>query len=255
MDTYFACPGKYAGEVGRRAAIMSYEASGRRVYRTEPPAGTGSLMVVSCEKEYSGTKETFARDILGECRLRRFRGVFLDREEEPGVLLRECVRLLAELLQKNRMALFLSPALWFGGYGTVVCSASPLSGTLHAELMKAKAQYGTPAGELRVLREEITLPVTEHSLHTLTKEELDKRITGTGSPSFFCEELCTRYFSYSRSGVHRFVLYDTAETLSAREKVLEKEGVGTVFYYYPEVREFISSRSSGSPSPPLSGEA
>ena len=56
---------------------------------------------------------------------------------------------------------------------------------------------------------------------------------------FFSQELCARYFTYTRGGEFHFVLFDDAETLNQKLKLGASMGFSAAFLMWPEVRDIM----------------
>lgn len=58
---------------------------------------------------------------------------------------------------------------------------------------------------------------------------------------FFSQELCARYFTYSRGGDTHFVLFDDADTLNQKLKVGASLGFSAAFLMWPEIRDLAGT--------------
>ena len=56
---------------------------------------------------------------------------------------------------------------------------------------------------------------------------------------FFSQDLCARYFTYTRDGETHFVLFDGAETLQQKLRAGSATGFSAAFLMYPEVRDLL----------------
>ena len=60
------------------------------------------------------------------------------------------------------------------------------------------------------------------------------------SPSvFFSQELCARYFTYTREGQTHFVLFDDAGTLRKKLQTGAALGFTAAFLMFPEVQDLL----------------
>ena len=58
-----------------------------------------------------------------------------------------------------------------------------------------------------------------------------------GPAVFFSQDLCARYFTYSRDGEAHFVLFDDADTLNQKLRLGAGMGFAAAFFMWPEVRD------------------
>ena len=71
----------------------------------------------------------------------------------------------------------------------------------------------------------------------MTEEDF-RRLTERERPSvFFSQDLCARYFTYSREGETHFVLFDDADTLSQKLRIGNAMGFSAAFLMWPEVKD------------------
>ena len=56
---------------------------------------------------------------------------------------------------------------------------------------------------------------------------------------FFSQDLCARYFTYTREGETHFVLFDDADTLQQKLQTGTRMGFSAAFLMYPEVRDLL----------------
>ena len=72
-------------------------------------------------------------------------------------------------------------------------------------------------------------------------EERFRQLMEQESPSvFFSQELCARYFTYTREGGTHFVLFDDAGTLKQKLKIGGSIGFSAAFFMWPEVRDIAA---------------
>ena len=66
---------------------------------------------------------------------------------------------------------------------------------------------------------------------------------------FFSQELCARYFTYTRNREIHFVLFDDADTMTQKMNTAAGMGFSTAFLMYPEVRDLLPKLFPGKAGP------
>jgi len=86
---------------------------------------------------------------------------------------------------------------------------------------------------------EFSLPEPSGEGRPLTWEALRQLMAEEAPAVFFSGDLCARYFTYTRGGQTRFVLFDDAETLAQKLRLGGALGYRTAFLVYPEVADLL----------------
>ncbi len=84
------------------------------------------------------------------------------------------------------------------------------------------------------------LPARSGEGEPLTGEALEKLMEREHPAVFFSQDLCARYFTYSRDGEAHFVLFDDADTLNQKLRLGAGMGFQAAFLMWPEVRDIAS---------------
>ena len=71
----------------------------------------------------------------------------------------------------------------------------------------------------------------------MTPEEFQSLLDRTGAAIFFSRELCAKYFTYSSGDQAHFVLFDDADTLHAKARLLSRLGVRRLMAVYPDAKK------------------
>ncbi|MDO4173488.1 MAG: hypothetical protein Q4D42_01875, partial [Eubacteriales bacterium] len=81
------------------------------------------------------------------------------------------------------------------------------------------------------------LPCANPEGTALTQEEFHTLLGSTGATVFFSRELCAKYFTYSSGDQAHFVLFDDADTLQAKVRLLTRLGVSRLLAIYPDAKQ------------------
>ena len=74
----------------------------------------------------------------------------------------------------------------------------------------------------------------------LTASEFQALLDRERPAVFFSQDLCARYFTYTREGGTHFVLFDDAGTLKQKLKIGGSIGFSAAFFMWPEVRDIAA---------------
>ena len=84
------------------------------------------------------------------------------------------------------------------------------------------------------------LPARSGEGDPLSGEALAELMEREKPAVFFSQDLCARYFTYSREGDAHFVLFDDADTLNQKLRLGAAMGFHAAFFMWPEVRDVAS---------------
>ena len=103
------------------------------------------------------------------------------------------------------------------------------------------------------LRMDFSLPAESGQGRPLTPQEFQALLEREAPAVFFSQDLCARYFTYTREGETHFVLFDDADTLQQKLRLGSRMGFAAAFLMYPEVQDLLPqlfpSRRTGSGAP------
>lgn len=179
--------------------------------------------------------------VLRECGRRGYSGALLDFEEPPRKDRLCFAEKLAQLLSANHRTLYVTER-----YGTASASAVTLlctaisGGNFSQYLQEAAAQRGGPgrlALDIQRLRMDFSLPARSGTGTPLSPEALTQLIEQESPSVFFSQDLCARYFTYTRNDAAHFVLFDDVETLRQKLRTGSAMGFSAAFFLWPEVRD------------------
>ena len=236
MDVFIAAPPGQTVPDGFSPAHMAYRVgSGFRLMgiRLSRPM-QGGLMMVDCRDfDGQGDPACCARQIMGECRKRSFRGVVCDFE---GVPLPPLVRLIGLLGEK--IPLYVPESYAHASPAARVLIPSALtSGTLERRLNTARSQYGDRlALAVEWMREDFLLPSSGRG-EPVEQAALEERIRRLEPAIFFDRGLCAHYFTYMADRQAHFMLFDTPRSIREKLRTAERLGV-TAALLPPEAAEY-----------------
>ena len=83
------------------------------------------------------------------------------------------------------------------------------------------------------------LPAETGEGRPLSQQEFQALVDRETPAVFFSQDLCARYFTYTRDGETHFVLFDDADTLQQKLRTGSALGFSAAFLMYPEVRDLL----------------
>lgn len=185
--------------------------------------------------------EALCAAVLRECSRRGYTGVLLDFEEHPRHDRVAFVQRLGQVLSSTRRTLYLPESYTQATTGAVTLICTAISGGNFSERLREAASQYNGAGRLALdvqrLRMDFTLPARSGEGTPLTKEAFEQLLEQESPTVFFSQDLCARYFTYSRRGETHFVLFDDAGTLSQKYKIGASLGFSAAFFMWPEVQD------------------
>lgn len=257
MRTYLAVsPGEAqeAGRYGQGLAHVAYRVGpGSTLLRQNLLLETrgGLLSVSDREAPLIEDPQALAAAVLRECGRRGYGGVVLDFEERPRRDRAAFAEQLAKTLGPGRRQIYLPEAYAGAAPGGIPLLCTALSGGNFTEYLQERANAQGGAGRLALdvqrLRMDFRLPAPSGEGRPLTQEELDTLLEQEGRSVFFSQDLCARYFTYTRNGESHFVLFDDGDTLRQKLQIGQRIGFAAAFLMWPEIRdtaEKIFPRSS-----------
>ena len=199
----------------------------------------GLLCVSDREAPFIDNPGELRDAVLRECGRRSYTGVLLDFEAAPTPDRRAFIAALAPALAASRRTLFL-PERYAGDGGVALICTAVSGGSFSQYLQEAAAQAGG-AGRLALdvqrLRMDFRLPARSGEGEPLSGEELARLMERENPVVFFSQDLCARYFTYTREGETHFVLFDDADTLNQKLRLGAGMGFAAAFFMWPEVRD------------------
>ena len=202
----------------------------------------GGLMSVSDrEAPDIGQPQALCAAVLRECGRRGYTGVLLDFEQPPRRDRIQFAQALSQQLRAGQRRLYLPERYADNVPGAIPLICTALSGGNFRQRLQEAAEARGGAGQLGLdmerLRMDFCLPARTGQGEPLSAAAF-RALTEEYSPTvFFSQELCARYFTYTRDGTAHFVLFDDAETLRQKLKTGAAMGFSAAFFMWPEVRD------------------
>lgn len=186
--------------------------------------------------------EKLSHAVVRECRRRNYSGVILDFEGPAAPDRVAFAAALEPILTRSQQTLYVPEEYGSAAPNGVMLLCTALSGgTLQERLREAVQQRDArhTALDLQRLRMDFLLPEKTGMGTPLSGDDL-RQLIRTHSPAiFFSQDLCARYFTYSKQGKTHFVLFDDAGTLRQKMQAGAALGIQTAFLMYPEVWDLL----------------
>ena len=202
----------------------------------------GGLLTISDQNAPEITEpEKVCAAVLRECGRRAYTGALLDFEQPVSRDRQVFAEQLGRQLSANRRTLYVPEH-----YARAVSSAVPLictaiSGGSFTERLREAADLRGGAGKLALdvqrLRMDFRLPARTGDGTPLSAQELKALVDREAPSVFFSQDLCARYFTYTRNGDAHFVLFDDSGTLNQKLKIGANLGFSAAFFMWPEIRD------------------
>ena len=200
----------------------------------------GLLSVTDRDAPFIASPEQLAAAALRECGRRGYGGVLLDFERPPAPDRLAFAQVLAKRLAPRPLYV---PEGYTSVPGAVSLVCTALSGGSFVQYLQetaaARGGPGTLALDVQRLRMDFPLPARSGEGSPLSQQEFQALLDRESPAVFFSQDLCARYFTYTREGETHFVLFDDAETLQQKLRAGSAMGFSAAFLMYPEVRDLL----------------
>jgi len=228
-----------AGISGCSVAHLDYTIGpGKRLLRnSRSRAFRGGLLVVSDKNMPLGDGSLFAAEIVRECLNKGYSGVVANFGSSGSLHTTMQNRLAAKGLR-----LYVPESLAADACDSqVMCPTAISGGSLSVRLQELCRKYGAGriALDIERLAMDFLLPSPTGEGTPLSRGELNSLLQKRGAQSFFSNDLCAHYFTYSENGKHHFVLYDTASSIKKKMSIAASMGIGECFLMYSEVEDIL----------------
>ena len=201
----------------------------------------GLLSVSDRDAPAIDSPEALRDAVLRECGRRNYSGVLLDFEDALRRDRAAFAAVLAPALSASRRRLYLPQRYASAAPGSVALICTAISGGSFSEYLQECAARAGGAARLALdverLRMDFPLPARTGEGQPLAASELDALLEREQPAIFFSQDLCARYFTYSRMGEAHFVLFDDAGTLNQKLRLGAGMGFSAAFFMWPEVRD------------------
>lgn len=232
-----------AAGLTRNIAHLCYRVGSEgRLMRNASPKG-GCMVLTDAGQPNFGDPSGLISDVLTECREGHFSGVVADFERVSTADSQDFLRQLSDELRRQGKRLYIPERLapLYPNASILFCTALS-GGNFRTRLRKAARAFGARriALDAQWLRMEFPLPCPGGQGRLLTAGELSSLQNVQKPLPLFSSELCANYFTYCRGMEHRFVLYDTAETMLKKLRYGAELGCGCAFLFCSEIEDLPS---------------
>lgn len=246
MQVYLAVTPGQLQEAARRCRNLAHVAyrvgDGSALLRQSVLMQTrgGLLAVTDQDAPPIEAPEQLVAAVLRECGRRGFSGVLLDFQTRTADRLAFAGQ-LAPALARSRRTLYVPEEYGPAVPGAVALICTALSGGDFTQRLREAAAGGAGRRALDVqrLRMDFTLPARTGEGVPLSREAFQALVEREDPAVFFSQELCARYFTYTREGQTHFVLFDDAGTLRKKMQTGAALGYSAAFLMFPEVRDLL----------------
>ncbi|SFQ06222.1 hypothetical protein SAMN05216343_12230 [Oscillibacter sp. PC13] len=187
--------------------------------------------------------EKLCAAVLRECNRRGYSGVLLDFEAPPTRDRSVFVERLEAALSASKRSLYIPESYGRAASGAVPLICTAISGGNFMQRLQEAAAARGGAGRLALdvqrLRMDFLLPARTGEGRPLTEAEFYQLMEREQPSVFFSQDLCARYFTYTRENQTHFVLFDDAETLLQKLRTGSGMGFSAAFLMYPEVKDIL----------------
>lgn len=202
----------------------------------------GLLAVTDQDAPLIEEPEKLSAAVLRECGRRSFTGALLDFQGRTADRL-AFAKKLASALTQTRRTLYIPEAYGPAVPGAIPLICTALSGGDFAQRLREAALAAGGAGRLALdvqwLRMDFTLPARTGEGVPLSRSDFQALMERESPSVFFSQELCARYFTYTREGQTHFVLFDDAGTLRKKLQTGAALGFTAAFLMFPEVQDLL----------------
>jgi len=188
-----------------------------------------------------GDPGALCREVWRECGNRGFGGVVADFEEPFAPDRAAFLDALSRVLARNRRLLLVPETYGLAVPQALVLICTALSGgTLRQRLEDALRAFGPRrlALDLQRLRMSFPLPCPSGEGEPLSADGLSQ-LLASGPSVFYSADLGAKYFTCTRNGRRRFVLFDDAQTLSRKMQLGQERGASVGLLMYPETQDLL----------------
>ena len=200
----------------------------------------GLLSVTDRDAPFIASPERLSAAAIRECGRRGYGGVLLDFEQSPTPDRLAFAETLARRLAPRPVYV---PESYAAASGAVSLVCTAISGGSFVQRLQEAAGTRGGAGRLALdvqrLRMDFPLPARSGEGRPLSAQEFQALMEQESHSVFFSQDLCARYFTYTRNGETHFVLFDDADTLQQKLRVGSSMGFSAAFLMYPEVRDLL----------------
>ena len=184
--------------------------------------------------------DRLCQELRRECASRNYSGVVADFEGPVTADRAAFLSMLQTALKPDGRVLYIPEgyAAMVSDAVVIVCTA--LSGGQYRQRVEeAVGRFGRVALDVERLAMDFAVPAPSGAGTPLGAAGLAALRRERDPAVFFSEELCARYFTYTRNGVGHFVVFDDGETLGQKIRIGRELGCVAAFLVFPEVEDLL----------------
>lgn len=201
---------------------------------SHPASARGDFLGIADSGGVPRRCDSFAFDAVSAAQARGCAGIMADFERP---LLQELTAALdRETHRAGLQFLIPLPLAEYAPHARVIADTAISGGSLERRFTELIERFGRArvAAQLVCACADFPLPCSNPNGTPLTSDDFQSLLRRTGSTVFFSRELCAKYFTYSDGDHAHFVLFDDADTLRAKARILRGLGVERLLAIYPD---------------------
>ena len=220
-------------------------AEGTFVSLCHPASSRGDFLGIADSGGVPRKCASFALDAVSTAQARGCAGIMADFERP---LLQELTAALDSEAHRSGLDFLIPLALAeYAPHARIIADTAISGGSLETRFAELSDRFGRGriAAQLVCVCADFPLPCANPDGTPLTPEAFQALLRRTASTVFFSRELCAKYFTYSDGDHAHFVLFDDADTLRAKVRVLRGLGIDCLLAVYPDACSMGLLRPSG----------
>lgn len=201
---------------------------------SHPSSSRGDYLGIADSGGVPRKCKAFAFDAVSAAQARGCAGIMADFERP---LLQELTAALdAEAHRCGLKFLIPLPLAEYAPHAAVIADTAISGGSLETRFSDLAARFGREriAAQLVCSCADFPLPCASPDGTPLSDQQFQTLLRRTGSTIFFSRDLCAKYFTYSARGQAHFVLFDDADTLRTKARILRDMGIQQRLIVYPD---------------------
>ncbi len=204
---------------------------------SQPPSSRGDYLGIIDSSGVPRGCTAFASRAVDTATHRGCIGIMADFERP---LLQELTSALDAAAHRASLRFLIPlPLAEYAPHACVIADTAISGGSLEERFSSLLERFGADrlAAQLTQVCADFPLPCSNPNGTPLTNEQFHSLLHTTGSSVFFSRELCAKYFTYTAHDQAHFVLFDDADTLRAKARILSRVGVTTLLAVYPDAQK------------------
>lgn len=204
---------------------------------SHPSSSRGDFLGIADSGGIPRQCRTFAAEAVSAAQSRGCIGIMADFERP---LLHELANALDEqAYQYGLQFLIPLPLAEYAPHAQIIADTAISGGSLETRFSELAERFGQEriAAQLVCSCADFLLPSSNPNGTPLSPDDFNELLQRTGSTIFFSRELCAKYFTYSAQSQAHFVLFDDADTLRTKARILHHIGIECLLAVYPDAQK------------------